>query len=778
MTGKEKESPLRWLFFTGEFNTRGCRLLILLFGTATGLWGQTNEGTDFWFGFLEHIDANQNTMVAMITAKRATTGEISMPLQGWSEPFSVGANSVTIVRLPGSAENIGSESVSNRGIRITSLDPVSVYIHQYHQFRSEAAVVLPTESIGREYYIMAYQGIIWDGEDHESEFLIVGTKDDTEISITVSEQTEKGKAPGTTFSIKLDAGQTYQVQANRGNQDLTGSYLVADKDIAVFAGCAWTEVPVSCGPRDNLLEQMYSVDTWGRQFVTVPNKNVNYDVFRILASEPNTAVTIEGTASSQTIELDAGEHFEYRMGEATFIQADRSILIAQYNVGSNCSGHSLGDPSMVLLNSVEQTRDTVTLFNSRFQDISENFINIVTKTENVDATFFDGQRAIDRGIEFNTVGPNDEFSYARIQVSDGAHTIISEGCGVIATAYGYGNIESYAYSGGAAFTSINAKLIPEGGCLNDTIFFDTGLSPERYNFDWDLGDGNRSVLSSFQHFYPSLGSYPVRLILTDNCLNTVDTLTQDLMITLRQAVDAPGAAAVCAGEIVDLSATDVTGARYEWTGPNRYFSEEQFPVIRNTFPGMSGSYEVVGIVSGCATFPAITEVVVKPTPEPNLGPDTLFCGRGGFSFRLNPGEFKTYRWQDNSPIPLYDVLTEGKYAVTVSDEFGCEGEDEVELREVCPTVLYKPTAFSPDLDGVNDEFRILGTDIISLRLSVYDRWGNLVFSSPDHQQGWDGTWRGQPAPQGVYVWMAEVEGFNRNGTTFTEIQTGSVLLVR
>ena len=776
--GKEIITDCLCLTLMNRVYRRKIYLLVLTFVWVEGLFGQTNEGTDFWFGFMEHVDVNDNSMVAMITAKKGTSGEISIPLQGWSRPFTVGANAVTVIPLPASAENIGSESVSNRGIRVTSRDPVSVYIHQYHEFRSEAAVVLPTGSIGREYYIMTYQGVVWDGEDHESEFLIIGTQDDTEINITVSDQTLRGKSPGTTFTIKLDAGQTYQVQARTGNQDLTGSYLVADKDVAVFAGCSWTEVPVSCGPRDNLLEQMYSVDTWGRKFVTVPNDKVNYDVFRIIASEPNTSVTIEGTASSETIMLDAGEYHEYRKSEATYVQADKSILVAQFNVGSNCSGHSVGDPSMVLLNSVEQTRDTVTLFNSRFENITENFINIITKTENVDATFFDGQGAIEQGIIFNTVGPNDEFSYARVQVNDGAHTIISEGCGVIATAYGYGRAESYAYSGGAAFTSINAKLIPEGGCLNDTIFFDTGLSPERYNFDWDLGDGNRSILSKFQHFYPGLGTYPVRLILTDNCLNTVDTLFQDLMITLRQAVDAPEALRVCEGELVDLSATDVSGARYEWTGPNRYFSEEQFPVIRNTFPGMSGRYEVIGIVSGCATFPAITEVEVTPTPEPDLGPDTLFCARGGFAFALEPGDFTTYRWQDNNPAPTYNIVREGSYGVTVTDEFGCQGEDVVELREVCPTVLYKPTAFSPDFDGINDEFRILGTDIISLHLSVYDRWGSLVFASPDHQSGWDGTWNGEPAPEGVYVWMAQIEGYKRDGTTFTEVQTGSVLLVR
>ena len=65
---------------------------------------------------------------------------------------------------------------------------------------------------------------------------------------------------------------------------------------------------------------------------------------------------------------------EYSKTEATFITADHPILIAQFLVGTECSGYSLGDPPMVLLNSVEQTRDTVTLYNSSLENILENYI--------------------------------------------------------------------------------------------------------------------------------------------------------------------------------------------------------------------------------------------------------------------------------------------------------------------------------------------------------------------------------------------------------------------
>ena len=454
------------------------------------------------------------------------------------------------------------------------------------------------------------------------------------------------------------------------------------------------------------------------------------------------------------------------------------ILVAQYNVGSSCSGHSLGDPSMVLLNSVEQTRDTVTLYNSSFENITETFINIITQTDDVPALTFDGSLATDLGLVFIPVGADERFSYAKVPVNFGAHTITSSGCGVIATAYGYGDVESYAYSGGAAFSSINANPIPEGGCLNDTIFFDTGLSPFRYTFAWDLGDGQTSNAAKFSHFYPELGSYPVQLILTDECLGEIDTLNRDLMITLRQAVDTEPDLLDCEGEEIQLSATDLPGARYVWKGPNQYYSEFQFPTLVNAPPMMSGTYEVIGIVSGCATFPAYTEVEIIANPRPDLGPDTLFCARNGFSFTLQGGEFNSYQWQDGSTQAILPITVPGNYFLTVTNEYGCIGSDDINLREQCPTTLSMPNAFSPNGDGVNDQFGILGNDFISVDFMIFDRWGNLIFQTQDPLEAWDGRYNNQIAANGTYVWALKYEGYREDGSTFSTVASGSVTLVQ
>ena len=154
--------------------------LFLLWSFSFTLYGQTNEGTEFWFGFMEHRDTGENNMVAMITSTENTTGVISMPGANWELPIQVQANTVSIVRLLPSAEHVGSEFKNAKGIQIVMDAPSSVYIHQYFGMRSEASVVLPIESLGLEYFIMSYTGIQIGGTDYPSEFLIIATEDDTE----------------------------------------------------------------------------------------------------------------------------------------------------------------------------------------------------------------------------------------------------------------------------------------------------------------------------------------------------------------------------------------------------------------------------------------------------------------------------------------------------------------------------------------------------------------------------------------------------------------------
>jgi len=92
-----------------------------------------------------------------------------------------------------------------------------------------------------------------------------------------------------------------------------------------------------------------------------------------------------------------------------------------------------------------------------------------------------------------------------------------------------------------------------------------------------------------------------------------------------------------------------------------------------------------------------------------------------------------------------------------------------------PINIYVPRVFTPNNDGTNDILRPILVGIAQFHyFSIYNRWGNLIFTTQDASQGWDGTFRGVPQPVETYLWIAE--GIDTNGKKI--VQRGMVSLVR
>jgi len=250
------------------------------------------------------------------------------------------------------------------------------------------------------------------------------------------------------------------------------------------------------------------------------------------------------------------------------------------------------------------------------------------------------------------------------------------------------------------------------------------------------------------------------------------------MVTLRQDITAIDDQADCQGSDVMLGAMDLSGARYEWSGPGDFQSEEQFPILENITIDQAGLYEVVGNISGCKTIPADIAVEVFENPSPFLGLDTVLCTVDGDRHILDPGAYTTYSWQDASSDQAFLVATDGTFSVEVSDSNGCVGRDSINIIRQCPTKFYIPNIFSPNNDGINDYFGIAGLEIISFQLNVYDRWGQLVFQSISEDLIWDGTFQNEEVASGQYVWHLEYEGYDAEANIFKKIEQGTIFLVR
>lgn len=717
----------------------------------------------------------------MLTSKYNTTGTVMIPGSGWNRNINIPENGIVTISLPAECENLGSEQVLPSAVEVWTQRPSSVYIHQYNEFRSDAALVLPVNSLGREYFTMSYSAYQNRDDHYPTEFVVVATEDQTTVQIVPSAKTQAGRSKGSTHSVVLDRGQSYQVQGGDVSQDLSGSYVKSDKPVAVFSGNRWTQVPNGCGNRDNLLEQMYPIETWGKEFVAVPSAYTSEDIYRLIAAEDKTTVRIENNLGNVifSYQLNKGEYREFKLFRtAAIIKSDKPICLAHFLVGGLCNGlNSLGDPSMLMLNSSSQFRDTVTLFNTRFQNILRHFINVIMRSADTSSFRLDGKELRDFNTHFITMGSSAEFSYAIIELAQGAHTLLGGGCGLIASAYGYGQAESYAYGGGANFYKINSVQSDDGACFGDSILFSSGLPENRFSVSWDLGDGQTSVQHRFSHYYKSLGRYKVKLWMKDLCVGSMDSVEKEIEISLRRPLDISPDTLVCEGADLTLRAYDIDGALYQWTGPNGFSSDEAFPELKMVSGYDAGIYTAVGNYLGCSTYPNTLKLVVVENPKAELGEDRSFCPAKESIF-LEITTHHAILWEDGSKDVVREIRSGGNYTVQLTDVYGCYDTDSLVVEEKCPAIVFFPNVFSPNGDGINDLFIPQIEYVQNPSLRIYTRWGEQIFESQTIPFEWDGMSNGQMMLPGVYVFFMEYDGFDAQGNWRRFHQSGDLTLIR
>ncbi|WP_020567038.1 T9SS type B sorting domain-containing protein [Neolewinella persica] len=206
----------------------------------------------------------------------------------------------------------------------------------------------------------------------------------------------------------------------------------------------------------------------------------------------------------------------------------------------------------------------------------------------------------------------------------------------------------------------------------------------------------------------------------------------------------------CEGEVLNVAVT-----------PNNLgiiFWDDGLDVANRSFTSSVLHWVEVEDANGCITRDSV-QLTFQAPPELELGQDTTVCDDRPYLLTplAGPGNLS---WPDGSASPEFEVISPGPLVATLDDGV-CLVRDTVIItqRECLDFKAYMPTAFSPNFDGVNDEFRP-GTnpriEIISYRMEVFDRWGGLRFASDDITNGWDGMDAGQAVEMGVYLYSIEL----------------------
>jgi gliding motility-associated-like protein len=200
---------------------------------------------------------------------------------------------------------------------------------------------------------------------------------------------------------------------------------------------------------------------------------------------------------------------------------------------------------------------------------------------------------------------------------------------------------------------------------------------------------------------------------------------------------------LCDGQTVDLKVTYTTGTVKWSTGE----TSDQIKVSN------SGSYKATVTTAAGCSVDATTDVQFFPNPVLNI-PNAGICVASHKTATLTaPPGLASYIWNGQTGSNTYTTDHPQTVTVIVTDANGCQATQQIQVNDECPDVKI-PNAFTPNGDGINDTWDILGLEYDPTALvRVFTRYGQQVFQSKGYGTPWNGEAKGQKLPTGAYYYI-------------------------
>lgn len=329
-------------------------------------------------------------------------------------------------------------------------------------------------------------------------------------------------------------------------------------------------------------------------------------------------------------------------------------------------------------------------------------------------------------------------------------------------------------------------------CLNEKamvklIYNDAG---ERPSFQWQLNGNNIGNLSSdttFERENLSDGDVVSAILYPDYSCPVLDNVKSNTVKFSIRPTFAPAiyistaTPVVCESAHIAFKIDSITGGgqspTWEWR-VNDVSKGRLSTFISNQFNNGDLVSATVTSTSNCANpktgKSSPIQITVHKNPLIDLNDILMYCDQeqSGLQVDLGAKAGHKYLWNTGDTTATLD-MTFGKYQVKVTNPEGCISEAKTSVIINCEPRVFIPSAFTPNDDGKNDKLDFFTAFTTAFKISFYDRWGEVIYSTDDPSASWDGSYLGKRVSTGVYNYVCTYGGLFR-GNQETRVIKGDV----
>lgn len=286
-------------------------------------------------------------------------------------------------------------------------------------------------------------------------------------------------------------------------------------------------------------------------------------------------------------------------------------------------------------------------------------------------------------------------------------------------------------------------------------------------WNWILDGNPVSIVQLPQLQNLSSGAHQLELKVSSNYGCSSTATLKSFNINPKPEISASGLDG-CADESVSFQGEQIDNATTisSWTwdfGDNQNSGQEDPQHLYNN----PGNYNVVvsaAANNGCDSDPIEFPIFINQALA-QAGNDTTIIKDEPFQLNGTGGE--TYSWSPSFGLsdasianPVVILQDDTRYTLTVTTIEGCTDTDEIDITVFKGSAIFIPSAFTPNNDGLNDRLKPFYVGIKSLEyFSVFNRWGQMVFTTKDMAAGWTADFKGTAQASGTYVWMVKAMDF-------------------